>query len=125
MSDDLERRVAELLDPRAFDLASDPFERRSQAKAIERARTIIAECFRWRPIAMAPKDGSPMLWLGRWKPFDILQGGGPAMIIVRWSTIMSNGTGYRWITEGLSAPENYNVEWTHYQPLPPLPEDQQ
>lgn len=35
----------------------------------------------WQPLETAPKNGMPMLWFGRWKPFDILKGGEPAMII--------------------------------------------
>lgn len=75
----------------------------------------------WRTIDSAPKDGTAVLFFGRWKGFDIVPGGEPHIGIYSWSTFMSDGTGHQWIGEGLSTMSNTNVEYTHWMPLPPPP----
>lgn len=74
----------------------------------------------WELIETAPKDGSQILFYGKWKPFDILPGGEDCIIIASWSTVMSDGTGYQWLA-GLTPVSNYNVEFTHWTPLPAPP----
>jgi len=76
----------------------------------------------WRPIETAPKDGTQVLFYGKWRPYDILPGGGDCIIIASWSTFMSDNTGYHWIT-GFGAVESINVCFTHWQPLPEPPHD--
>ncbi len=75
----------------------------------------------WQPIETAPKDGSRIMWGGRYKPFDINPGGQWTEVIVSWSTIYSNGTGHQWLGDHLHDPTRYNVEWTHWRKLPPPP----
>lgn len=76
----------------------------------------------WLPIDTAPKDGTRILWGGRWKPFDHLPGGEWHEIIVTWTTVMSDRTAYQWMTDSFTDPvEHYHVNWTHWQPLPPPP----
>jgi hypothetical protein len=75
----------------------------------------------WFDIRTAPRDGSQMLWAGKWRPFDILPGGEWTQQIFSWTTVMSDGTGYGWLTEGFSTPERWNVDWLCWQPLPKPP----
>lgn len=83
----------------------------------------------WRPIEGAPRDGKPYLWFGRWKPYDILAGGGPCQMIFRWSSLDSSGNpkSEKWYADSTlgATPETWNVEWTHWRPLPapPPPEE--
>jgi len=80
----------------------------------------------WRDIQTAPKDGSQMLWYGKWKPYEHLKGGGEHCIrVVSWSTFQSNGTGHQWIAAELSPVQSYNVDFTHWMPLPAPPADKQ
>jgi len=69
----------------------------------------------------APKDGTPILVAGKWKPYETLEGGQWAITIARWSTLMSDGTGHDWIAD-LSYLKNWNVEWTNWRHLGPLPD---
>jgi hypothetical protein len=75
----------------------------------------------WMPIETAPKDGTAILFAGKWRPFDANPGGTWHIAIARWSTFMSNHTGYQWILEPLNTLDNINVEFTHWMPLPPPP----
>ena len=80
----------------------------------------------WQPISSAPKDGTQVLMFGRWRPHDILPGGEPCMLVASWSTIMSNGTGYAWLTAcGTQRLDNINVELTMWRPLPAPPQQQE
>lgn len=75
----------------------------------------------WQPIETAPKDGKHVLFGGRWKPFDISKGGQWEAQIFSWSTVFSDGTGYEWIGAGFGKLSGWNVDWTHWMPLPAPP----
>jgi hypothetical protein len=75
----------------------------------------------WLDISTAPKDGSRMLWAGKWKPFDILPGGEWTQQIFNWGSVMSDGTGYCWMSENFFPPDHWHVVWTHWRPLPAPP----
>lgn len=72
----------------------------------------------WQLLDSAPKDGTRILWGGTWKPYDILPGGQKYVRIYSWTTIMSNRTGYHWMADDFSTPEDVHVEWTHWRYLP-------
>lgn len=71
-------------------------------------------------INTAPKDRD-IIFFGRWKPYDILDGGEKCMVIARWSTLRADGTGQHWMT-GLGPVESWNVNWTHWCELPDVPD---
>lgn len=77
----------------------------------------------WLPIEEAPKNGKRLLFGGRWKPFDILQGGEWFEEIFAWTTIMSDGTGYDWLNSCFFTPGHFYVDWTHFMPLPDPPQE--
>ena len=77
----------------------------------------------WQPIATAPKDGTRMLWAGTYKPFDMLDGGEWHQEIFTWGSMMSDGSGYKWIGPGFASPDHWNIEWKSWQPLPEDPVD--
>lgn len=81
---------------------------------------------KWRPIETAPKDGTAVLLGGRWKPFDILKGGEWHQQIFRWGSYSSaNDAESEWWSDahiGVRS-DHWNVEWTHWMPLPEPPED--
>ena len=79
----------------------------------------------WQPIETAPKDGTRILLGGRWLPFDINPGGGWFAGVFSWTTISGNpdADDYFWLGDGPSDASHYNVDFTHWHPLPPPPKD--
>jgi len=83
----------------------------------------------WQNIKSAPKDGTKVIFYGKWLPYDILEGGEDAYALATWSSFSSSAPeeNCEWITEtAIGGPidvDRYNVEWTHYQLLPDPPED--
>ena len=71
----------------------------------------------WNTLDSAPKDGTRILWGGTWKLHDPLRGE-QEIRIFSWNTIMSDGTGYGWMTDDFRSPEDFSVNWTHWKPLP-------
>lgn len=77
----------------------------------------------WQDIATAPRDGTTVLLGGRYRPFDILPGGEWCSIIAAWSTFSSvPGAQRKWIAN-LSELEHWNVDFTHWAPIPSPPAD--
>ena len=73
-------------------------------------------------INSAPKNGTEVLFYGRWKPFDINEGGQKCVVMARWSTFRADGTQHEWMT-GLGRLSSWNVEWTHWRDIPETPDD--
>jgi hypothetical protein len=78
---------------------------------------------RWQPIETAPRDGTRMLWGGRFRAFDKNPGGQWTEEIFSWGTILSNRTHYQWLSSTIYPPEHWNVDWTHWTPLPKPPNE--
>lgn len=81
----------------------------------------------WHDISTAPKDGTEVLFIGRWKPYESLPGGTFCYALAIWTTLMSDGTGYEWRLSGVFGFsvdfDAYNVEWSHWMLLPEPPEE--
>ena len=114
MTDDLVERVAEIIRKSPAPIMALPNESPSRTKA----RATIAECFKWRPIEEAPKDGSPIL---SYHPYDwTTPDVEPPYAVVRWNIRCS-----RWY---FGLPGNYiqsadEVEPTYWIPLPDPPKE--
>lgn len=86
---------------------------------------------RWRPFSEAPKDGTTIIAVGKWLPYEKMPGGETAHAIMSWSTFQSNETGFKWIVGSSSlmfAPrstDSINVEWLGFMPIDELPAFQQ
>lgn len=79
----------------------------------------------WKLIDDDTPKNRPIIFGGRWKPFDILPGGEWHQVIVQWSTFSSNPhtAQYSWIagSSTLSGPaklDSYHIDFTHWHELP-------
>ena len=74
----------------------------------------------WLPLETALKDGTRVLWGGRWKGSgewteEIFHYGS-------LSSVMPERDQFKnWYSAGFYTPDHWNVEWTHWQPLPEPP----
>ena len=71
----------------------------------------------------APLDGRQVLLFGRWKSFDMLPGGEPCIVVACYSTFSSSANAVKYWITGLDPTQVYNVEFTHWMPLPEPPND--
>lgn len=71
----------------------------------------------WKTLDSAPKDGTRVIWGGRWK-----NDGRWHQEIFMYGSILGSGKHPKWFNDGFRQPESYNIEWTHWTNLPDEPE---
>jgi hypothetical protein len=77
----------------------------------------------WETIETAPRDGTSVLLGGRWRPFDILPGGEWCCVVAIWGSPSSRfDEECAWYV-GVERIETWNVDFTHWMPLPSPPKD--
>lgn len=76
----------------------------------------------WQKLGTESKDGTPFLIYGKWRPYMHLIGGTPEIYIASWTTLQSKADAPVELMVGWHRSDNWNVDWTHWAPLPEGPD---
>ena len=73
----------------------------------------------WQPFPSTAPTDRPILVRGKWRPFDILAGGGTSVVVGWFGSLAADGADPMWFVALSFVPlESINVDFTEWMDIP-------